>query len=384
MPNSKRRNGPASFFIKASLLACPLLFVACDRQSKTEPPENPRTGNPLRTGLDRKVDTLVSAYMEKSGTVGLCLGILKGDSVVVYGYGETGKGNGRIPDAHTLFEIGSITKTMTAALAAGFSLTEGFALDSSIAGLLPEGTPRLEIGEQEVTLVNLLNHTSGLPGIPGDLAEGYDPEKPYRHYDKRKVYAYLKPEILESIPGRAYSYSNLGMGLIGLLLEDFYGKPYETLVTEKLCQPLGMQGTRIRFGDAEKDRMAQGHDQNGKPVPAWDEMGGFEAAGALRSNAGDLLKYARALLGSAPSALDPALRLCQLTTFKSADGEFGLSWFKSTESGSMVLSHGGATAGFTSYLGFSKEKQVGLVVLTNSAGRDLDEVLAALGEVILK
>lgn len=384
MLKSKIRNDSAPLFLKASLLASLCLFAACDRQSDPEPVEKRRTDNPLRSGLDRKVDTLVSAFMENSGTVGLSVGILKGDSVTVYGYGETVKGNGKIPDAHTLFEIGSITKTMTAALAADFSLSEGFALDNSIAGLLPVGTPRLEIGEQEVTLKSLLNHTSGLPRIPGDLAEGYDPEKPYRHYGKSKVYAYLQPEILESIPGRAFSYSNLGMALVGLLLEDFYGKPYETLVTEKVCLPLGMQDTKIRYGDAEKGRMAQGHDEKGMPVPAWDELGGFEAAGALRSSVDDLLKYARALLGSAPSALDPALQLCQLSTFSSTEAELGLSWFKISESGSEVLLHDGGTGGFRSYLGFSKDNQVGLVLLSNSANGDLGEVFNALGAVILE
>ncbi len=376
-------NDSVALFFKVPLIAFLVLVSACDRHTEPAPTEKSQTDNPLQSILDRKVDTLVSAHMGKWGTVGLCLGILKGDSVLIYGYGETAKGNGIIPNANTLFEIGSITKTMTAALAADFSLSEGFALDSSIAGLLPEGIPRLAMGEHGITLKSLLNHTSGLPRIPDDLAEGYDPEKPYRHYDKQKVYAYLKPEILASIPGRAFSYSNLGMALVGLLLEDFYGKPYETLVTEKLCLPLGMRDTRIHYGDAEKNRMAQGHDEKGIPVQAWDEMGGFEAAGALRSTAEDMLKYAQALLGSAPSPLDSALQLCQRTTFTGMDSEIGLSWFKISEEGSTILLHDGGTAGFTSFMGFSKDNQVGLVLLSNSGSGNLGELFNALGDAIL-
>ncbi len=384
MPDAIPRNRLATRFFNPLLFATLSALVACDQRTDPGTPGKHRTDNPLRSELDRKVDSLVAPFMVKWGTVGLSIGFLMGDSVKVYGYGETVNGNGKVPDTNTLFEIGSITKTMTAALAAGFSLSEHFALDSSIAVLLPEGAPRLEMGGHAVTLGSLLNHTSGLPRIPDDLAEGYDPEKPYLHYDKRKVYAYLKPEILQSIPGKALSYSNLGVALVGLLMEDFYGKPYETLVTEKVCLPLGMQDTRIRYGDAERIRMAQGHDQNGKPVPAWgDGMGGFEAAGALRSSVADMLKYTRALLGSAPSGLDPALQLCQVTTFKNAEAEIGLSWFKDSESGNPFLLHDEGTAGFTSFLGFSKDKHAGLVLLSNSANANLGELFAALGEILL-
>jgi hypothetical protein len=95
MLKTNPRNNFASPFYKAFLIALLSLVGACDWHTEPKSAKMRQTDNPMQSALDRKVDTLVSAHMEKTGMVGLCIGILRGDSVTVYGYGETAKGNGK-------------------------------------------------------------------------------------------------------------------------------------------------------------------------------------------------------------------------------------------------------------------------------------------------
>lgn len=82
------------------------------------------TSNPLKSAIDNEIDLAVRKYIQKSNTVGLSIGIIYGDDTYPYGYGETEKGTGRIPDEHSIYEIGSITKTFTATILASFVLEE--------------------------------------------------------------------------------------------------------------------------------------------------------------------------------------------------------------------------------------------------------------------
>ena len=94
--------------------------------------------NLLRTETDKKVDSVVQPYIKKSNTVGLSIGILKDGKISLYNYGETKIGNNHLPDANTLFEIGSISKTFTATLLA-YYLNEGkIKLSDPLTKFLPD------------------------------------------------------------------------------------------------------------------------------------------------------------------------------------------------------------------------------------------------------
>src|ERR1700740_3748069 len=78
------------------------------------------TSNPMKSDMDKKVDTLARQYIQKGNTVGLSIGIYKGGAISNYNYGETARGNNNLPASNTIYEIGSITKTFTAALLAWY------------------------------------------------------------------------------------------------------------------------------------------------------------------------------------------------------------------------------------------------------------------------
>ncbi|HEY0180379.1 MAG TPA: serine hydrolase domain-containing protein, partial [Dokdonella sp.] len=120
--------------------------------------------------------------------------------------------DGRAPDAHTVFEIGSVTKTFTALLLAARVQAGAATLETPVASLLPDFAVPSRDGHA-ITLGLLAEQFSGLPRLPGNLAPA-DLGDPYADYGRARLQAFLAGYALPREPGAAYEYSNLGFGLL--------------------------------------------------------------------------------------------------------------------------------------------------------------------------
>jgi CubicO group peptidase (beta-lactamase class C family) len=121
-----------------------------------------------------------------------------------------------------------------------------------------------------VTLADLATHTSGLPRLPPGLwwsALGHLRD-PYAGYSEARLIRAARRSLRASSRPNAYAYSNYGYGLLGYLLGQAAGSPYQALVTERICAPLGLADTTFEVPPAARDRMAQGH-ARGQAVPGW-------------------------------------------------------------------------------------------------------------------
>ena len=167
------------------------------------------SSNPLATAQDKMVDSVAMGYMRRLPPVGLSIGILRDGKTSFYGYGETVKGNGKIPDAGTIFEIGSITKTFTATML-GLAAGEGkLKLDDPVNRYLPDSIPALQYEGKVATIRNLSNHTSGIPRMPGNFqATVVNGKDPYASYSIRDLYRFLRELKLGRTPGSEFEYSN--------------------------------------------------------------------------------------------------------------------------------------------------------------------------------
>lgn len=331
--------------------------------------------NKKSTSMDSLVDKMVSNYMQSPQNCGLSIALYKDGREYFYNYGEIKRNTKSIPSANTIYEIGSVSKVFCGVLLAKAIAEKKVKATDDIRLYLPEGKYKnLESRDNYIQLIHLANHTSGLPRIPEDieLQPDYDPLNPYKNYNKEMVLNYLQTITLSTEPGKVCEYSNLGMGLLGIILEKVYNRPFEELVKEKICKPLNMTGTAIKLNEAQQPLFATGYNSLGKETPHW-ELPDITAAGGIRSTPKDMLVF----LEQNIEEKDEALKLSHQLTFTTGN-TIGMAWhmFK-TKQGNTLTWHNGATFGSTTFCGFIKEKNCAVVVLSNS-GMAVDPIALSI------
>ena len=203
-----------------------------------------------------------------------------------------------------------------------------------------------------------------------------DPGNPYADYSVAQMYDFLSRYELTRDPGQTFEYSNLGVGLLGHVLALRAGKSYEALVTERILEPLGMHDTRIALTPTMRARLARGYDAQGVPTKNWD-LPTLAGAGALRSSANDMLRFAAAALGApgTPPAVASALAEAERPRRDlagAAKSQIGLNWFTVKPGSIEIVWHNGGTAGYRTFLGLDKAHQRGVVVL--ASGNSADDI----------
>lgn len=300
---------------------------------------------------------------------GIIFGEIRGEERSYGHAGVLGKDRDTI-DEHSLFEIGSITKTFTGVLLADQVLKGKVQLEDSIVSVLPDDVADEDSPLASVTFLGLATHTSGLPRLPGNLDEGADPNNPYAHYSKKQLYEYLRSFTENDFEEKGVmSYSNLGLGLLGDLLELVSGQSYEDLLREVILDPLQMnetffQRTKTSIPQEAQDRFATGH-RSGTEVSHW-QIDALAGAGAIVSSAEDMLRYASAFWSDGiPADLKGALNL---STEAHSDA-MGLGWFRQESK----VSHDGGTGGFRSSLSIDPAEKFAMIKMENTSSPTISE-----------
>lgn len=334
------------------------------------------SGNKLLTPTDRLVDSIVKKYTTGTERVGLSIGIITNQQKYTYHYGEKEKNSGILPDDFTLFEIGSVSKTFTTWLFSDALEKKLVRADDDIRKYLTEDYPNLAYKNQCITLMQLANHTSGLPRIPENLdqQENFNPLDPYSNYDTLMLFNYLKHVELNQTPGSKMDYSNLSMALLGIILEKVYAKPYYVLIKEVITDPSKMQHTFVVIPSENMATRATVYNENGEETPHWN-MGRLAPAGGIYSCLDDMLTYMK--VNSAQKS--KTLKRQHTTTFTSdARSSVALGWFSQKGPGQHnIIWHNGATYGSASFCAFIPETKTVIVLLSNS-GINCDELAMAL------
>lgn len=280
-------------------------------------------------------------------------------------------------DAHTHYEIGSVTKTMVAYLLANSIVTERVTESQSLQSIFAE-VP------ESITLAQLATHTSGLPRLPGDLFEGADEADPYAHYTLATTLAYLAD--LEVAPTSEsldhYEYSNLGYGVLAEALASVHGKSFAQLIQDELFTPFGMTASNVAMplqnGEQPLATLAQGYSSVGTPVAPW-HFQAMAGAGAVRSTLPDMIRYVEQLIQRLQQRA-PAVELLLAPRFTMGRCcARSLGWIlQKDEKGQWFAWHNGQTAGATSFVGFYLDGSRAVVILHNQAQLDLDYALNIL------
>jgi CubicO group peptidase (beta-lactamase class C family) len=323
------------------------------------------TDNPKQTLVDKTVDTLVGQYINQLANVGVSVAVHYKAQTLYYNYGETKKGNQQLPSNKTIYEIGSITKTFTAALLAKAVLDKKVNLTDAITKYLPDSVANNQL-LQNITLQQLSNHSSGLPRLPITMNFTVtNVQQPYENFSVNHLYGYLKNYTGYKQPGAQYEYSNLAVGLLGTILEKIYNTSFENLVQQYIAKPLQMSNTIISVSDSSQ--LAQGYNDEGAATPAWKFLS-LSAAGSIKSNTANLMQYGLAQLQCNNKALEKIFKLTHPVTFEKDEQTVGLGWhIDSTATKIEYLNHSGGTYGCRSMLAVVPSKKMVVVVLANNA-----------------
>jgi CubicO group peptidase (beta-lactamase class C family) len=316
------------------------------------------------------VDHHLRALLDEKGVGGLAAGVVAQGRYYSFGFGRVSERSSDTPSSITVFEIGSISKVFTGLLLADMAERGEVSLDDPVSRYLPGEAKIPEGNSRPITLFDLATHSSGLPRLPSNLAPKDDGD-PYADYTEELLYAYLKGYEPKRKPGSVTEYSNLGMGLLGFLLARRAGKTYEELVIERIAGPLGMNETRITLTDSMRSRLAQGHDERGRPVPLW-HLPTLAGAGGLRSTISDMLTFLRANLGPAETPLPEAIEVShepRRSMGLLSRSKIALAWIVRADG---IIWHNGQTGGYHSFTGFWPGRGVGVVVLANRATEAVD------------
>ena len=374
----------------------------------TDRPET-AANDPTLAGVLPEIQQTVDDLVERHNVPGAAVGIVRDQRLAWFGgFGYADFEAERVPDEHTLYRVGSITKTFTATAIVQLRDAGRLGLDDPLVKHIPEfAVARNRFGPvEDVTLRRMLTHRSGLMGEP-----------PLSHWETL-VFPTME-EILASLPNvevsiepdSAFKYSNLAFSLLGEVVTRVSGRPYVEYVHEEILAPLGMTETAFALDDRLRAQIATGYNPDifahptvPSPHPLID---GMAAAGQLYSSVHDLAKW----LAFQLSAYDADAPVGAHGDGAHGDGAHGraplrsgslremhrplymepgwaagycLAWMAMRRGDNVYTGHGGGIHGFITQVLFNAEHRTGAVVLTNGispageiAAEVLERVLAA-------
>ncbi len=323
------------------------------------------TDNPMKTAMDSLTDRAARNYMQDSLTAGISIALHANGKDYFYNYGEANIAANQKADAQTVYEIGSITKTFTGYLLAKAVTEKKISLQDPVTRYLPDSVAA-NTALQQIKMVHLANHSSGLPRLPVDIfvTKGIDQSDPYAHYDEALLFKGLQQIKPDRKPGEKYEYSNYGMGLLGTILARVYKISYPELVNRYITGPMKMKNTSA--ANMVMPKQAIGYNEKLGIMKYWNFQS-LAAAGSIKSNAADLLLYGKANL-EIMRGTSPLSTMLTTPTWQDEPNPVTLAWHQSKPGISPVTyDHSGGTYGFRSHIIVCPEKKWVVVTLANHA-----------------
>lgn len=359
--------GPGSCRMACAAIAAVILVLGCS----SEAPE---------AGFDPEVATELEAVVEAAvddAAAGVVVGV---DGL--NGRWRTGAGPNDLDEAAELsgdeaFRIGSITKMFTAVVVLQLTEEDAVDLDAPVAEVVAERAQLFEHGD-EVTLRQLLSHTSGLPdpGVRLDLVDDLqieDDEARLTCEDARASdfleFAADDPPSFE--PGAGWAYSNTGFLLVGKVIEAVTDQDLHEVYRERILDPLEMDDTWLACAEEPRSEQAQGHYPPGS-VPPLDQLeiehdrvydvtevfSDAGAAGGLISTAADVMVFSRELFAGRLFAETTTLETMLEPPTRA---QYGLGAVVDGD----IVGHDGSMVGYHSRLTYDREQDLTIVALSN-------------------
>jgi len=355
------------------------------------------------------LDKVLEQERASQGLAGVAVGVvIDGELAYAKGFGVVDPATKAVPDADTVYRIGSISKSFTGLALLSLRDEGALDLDDPLARWIPEAGKLVypTRDEQPITLRQLAQHTSGLPRM--------GPFEPENGPDEAAVVGSLPKITLERAPGLESVYSNLGFSLLGIVVSHAAKRPLHDVIASRIFGPLGMASSGWDAKTVPAGHLApaftKGPDAGPTP-PA--RLGAADGAGGIYSSVRDMARYAAFLLAAYPPRSDDdrgpirraTIREAQLTGFalephaalvnakaKTQHVEldasaYGFGWVhRQSCAATDLVWHNGAIDSYRAHFALRTASGIGVVVLSNFSNANTEafvdralEVLEATG-----
>ena len=316
------------------------------------------------------LDDKIRAIMTERHIPGAAVAVVQNGKVVrMKGYGVASLEFNVPVTTETVFEIGSVSKQMTAAGIMLLVQDGRVALDEKISKYLPN-TPD---AWKDVTVRHLLTHTSGVKSYSSLDGFGLSERMTINDFIKK-----LSPHPLEFTPGEKNIYSNSGFNLLAYIIETQSGRKYMDFMRERIFLPLGMTKTGDRDPQFVIPFRANGYEwrldrYSGRDGNLTDLMG----AGSITSTISDMARWEAALRGEKVLNSQSKKEIWTQFTFLSGkQSPYGLGWRISDVRGNALIGHTGQTAGFGAAIFRYVDSDVTVIALTNLGETGMGSLIA--------
>ncbi len=316
--------------------------------------------------MDKRVPILMRLY----GIPGVNIALVR-DGQIVYtaAYGDADKRAGRKMSVDMPMRVQSISKSVTAWAVLKLAEEGKLNLDDPIEKYLNGWKlPASDYPLDRVTIRQLLSHTAGLP--LGDVFTLYSPDEAMPSLEE----SLTKTAILFQLPGKSFSYSNVGYNLLELMVESVTGRDFAEYMKTEILNPLGMYHSDFEWSEETLATAPLGYTLEGKPVTPYRYP--ERASGGLIATAEDIARFCIAGMPgfSNQHVLDRSTveqlyfpRIDNLGIYSAVFDAYGFGYYtERPSSGKLAVSHGGQGTGWMSHFHAVPETGDAIVILTNS------------------
>jgi beta-lactamase class C len=316
--------------------------------------------------VERVVRRHMQAMLPPDDVGGAAVAIRANAQTLFFNYGSADLAKKAPVTANSIFNLASVGKVFATTLLAQAVTARELRLDDPVARYVTELAQQADIGR--VTLGELASHTSGLPRVPQNYEQWHRGK-----YTLSDFFRFLNSWKADEAhqPGKQYLYSNQGIILLRIALERRFKLAFAKLMAQRLLQPLTMSSTALPLPPALLPRAVQGYGPNGRPIGSpGEEQGSFnwQGAGQIYASARDMAEFLTANLGEA-GAQDPlqaAMALAQQGVFRVNPGfTEALAWQIIAGPNITIIDKNGGLNNTSTYIGFVREKKIGIVILSN-------------------
>ncbi len=279
----------------------------------------------------------------------VAVGMINGDEDIYLDYCDI---NGLSVDEHTLFELGSTTKAFTGLGILNLEEEGLIDLDAPVTDYIDWFRPRYKGSDALVTVRHLLEHSSGIPVWTISLI----PEGSKGEITLEETVRKIADVELAHAPGGCYEYATINYDVLALIIEKITGQKYEDYITETVLKDVGMKESFFRSADSDRQRIFPGHKAGF--LGTWQYNAptyyGNTAAGYLVSDTNDIVKWMRFVRENIDFDSFPI----------TGTNNYYSGWYLFPE----TVHHGGNNPNYSTQIIVSRERDLGIFVLSASAG----------------